>query len=150
MVRLLAAALPALLSGCLAAGPTVEIDLCASQDVSTEDRAQMDGADTWQVVVFGLRNADVEFERTFAADGSATGALLELGEALPPQRAVRIMVVGYDIQGTSSDMVALASSSLLQLGGGERVCLCVAPPESYGATCHQRFCNYSPESGCSF
>jgi hypothetical protein len=34
--------------------------------------------------------------------------------------------------------------------GGERVCLCVAPPEVYGDVCWQQFCGYTPETGCTF
>lgn len=152
MVRPLAVlALAPALAGCMGASPPVVIDLCAAPGATAEDRSTMDGAETWQVVVFILRGEDAAFERSFAADGDASGLLLRVGEAVPPRRDVRLLVRGYEATPDGhSRMVAVASSPPMQLVTGDEVCMCVAPPDRYADTCYERPCVYTDAGGCSF
>lgn len=154
MVRASTLPLLALLaSGCVEAGSPVAIDLCTSPTEDAAELAVLDSASLWQVVVYILRgdeSEDVAFERTFGADRPTDGPLLSLDGALPPLTPLRLMVVGYRVAGTESTIVGLATSQPMEVAGGEDLCLCVAPPESYGDDCYNRFCRYDPVSGCTF
>ena len=113
----------------------------------------MDNAETWQLVIFGMRGEDVAFERSFASDDASATTLLTLGEVVPSDEEIRLLVRGYDVDTSGrSALVALAASGPLVLppGGDQAVCLCVATPESYGNACYQRFCTFGETTGCSF
>ncbi len=154
MVRAAALGLAALAAaGCIEAGPPVLVDLCPSPTAEPADVAAMDGADLWQAVALIFRSdqsTDVAFERSFGADRAPEGPLLSLSGALPPSTPMRLMVVGYRMTGSGSDMVAIASSPPLEVVGGEQLCLCVAPPEAYGDDCSERSCRSDEGGSCQF
>lgn len=127
----------------------LSVDLCAPPEASLADLATLDRATAWQLVVFGLRREDLAFRRSVGGGSLGTATLLRADSILPAETAVRLLVQGYGYDADGGvELLALGASEALEPEAGDRLCLCVMPPERYGALCLDRRCAYSPSAGC--
>lgn len=106
----------------------------------------MQGVASWNVELLGLENDDVAWRRVWA--GSDALDQLYIEGAIPQDHQVRILVEGFGLDTTGDHrVVALGTSGILILQGNERICMCVAPPESYVELCDVWSCVFNLETG---
>jgi hypothetical protein len=126
----------------------VRLDLCPPVAATPDDLALLDGVSTWNVDVLGLEGDDVAWRRSFEGSEPLTLDAVEIASAVPRGADVRLIVEGAGLDADNRErLLAVASSDRLTLVGDERICLCVAPPETYAELCLSRSCTFSVERG---
>lgn len=144
--RLWGPALALALVACVAEPAVVRLDLCPPSAATADDLALLEGVSAWNILVLGLEGEDVAWRRVFGGSEQLQVDVVELTSALPAGSDVRLIVEGYGLDGENHErLLAVGGSERLTLVGGERVCLCVAPPEHYDALCAPRMCSYNYE-----
>ncbi len=117
----------------------VQLDLCPGQMATDADRTILRSATTWELTVFGLRGDSVVWHDEYAG---ATLESLSLSAEIPPEEDVRLSVEGW----SGGQLVGIATSGVLSLRSGVRVCLCTAQPERYEELCPHWECSVNPTS----
>jgi hypothetical protein len=131
------------LFACVGEPAVVRLDLCSPSAATAGDLALLDGVAAWNISVLGLDGDDVAWRRSFGGSEQLQVDVVELTSAVPAGSDVRLIVEGYGLDENNQErLVAVAGSDRLTLNGGERVCLCVAPPEHYATLCVTRTCSF--------
>lgn len=139
-------ALALALAACVGEPAVVRLDLCPPATATADDLALLRGVTRWRVDVLGLEGDDVAWRRSFGGTEPLQVDAVELTSAVPPGSDLRLIVEGTRLdQDGQERLLAVAGSERLTLVGGERVCLCVAPPERFATLCATRMCSFDAE-----
>ncbi len=125
--------------GCSGDVGEVQFDLCPGRNATENDRAILRSATSWQLSVFGLHGSNVIWQEDYSG---TTVESLSLNASIPPEEDVRLAVEGR----SAGQLVAMASSGVLSLRTGVRVCLCTAQPERYEELCPHWECSVNAVS----